>query len=111
MSNLIEVQLDNGRTILIESSLDDCSDDLMDPVTGNKVVKKTKEFLNTSFDQIKSFSTGISESISDIEIKPDEIEVEFAVKFSADAGIIISSVGTEASITIKLKWDKSKGVQ
>ena len=44
-----------------------------------------------------------------MEFKPDEFEVEFAVKFSADAGIIISSIGTESSVTVKMKWNKDGG--
>ena len=51
------------------------------------------------------FSTSIADSIKNIS---DEVEVEFSVKLSADAGIVISSVSTEASITVKLKWSKEK---
>ena len=39
---------------------------------------------------------------------PDEIELEFSVKFSADAGVIIAKAGAEASATITLTWKKEK---
>ena len=109
MANLIEVQLDNGMKIFIETSQVDESDDLLEHVSANRIITKTKEFLTESFEQVKAFSNGISESISTMELKPDEIEIEFAVKFSADAGIIISSIGTESSVTVKMKWDKGRG--
>lgn len=109
MANLIEVQLDNGMKIFIEASRTDESEDLLEHVSANKIITKTKEFLTEAFDQIKAFSKGISESVSTLEFKPDEFEVEFAVKFSADAGIIISSIGTESSVTVKMKWNKGGG--
>ena len=109
MADLIKIQLDNGTSIYLETAQIDRSDDLLDPVTGNRVIQKTKAFLAETFDQNKEFSGGISESIDRMDFRPDELEVEFAVKFSADAGIIISSIGTEANITVKMKWEKSKG--
>lgn len=108
MANLIEVQMDNGR-IFLETNMVNDSEDLLEHVSGNRIIKKTKSFLTDTFEQLKEFSNEISESINGIDLKPDEMEVEFAVKFSADAGIIVSSVGTEASITVKMKWNTSKG--
>lgn len=109
MADLIKIQLNNGMSIYLETDQIDESDDLLDPVTGNRVIQRTKAFLAETFEQIKEFSSGISESIDRMDFRPDELEVEFAVKFSADAGIIISSVGTEANITVKMKWEKAKG--
>lgn len=109
MADLIKIQLDNGTSIYLETYQINEGDDLLEPVTGNRVIQKTKAFLAETFEQIKEFSSGISESIDRMGFRPDELEVEFAVKFSADTGIIISSIGTEASITVKMKWDKSKG--
>ena len=53
------------------------------------------------------FSNHITNSMKNLDIKPNEFEVEFGVKFAADAGIIISSVSSEASIKVTLKWVKS----
>lgn len=110
MSNLLEILLDDGTKIYFEAcDIDNDSDDLLDPVTGRRIVRKAKDFLNDTFHQIKIFSNGLAESIRDIDFQPDEFEVEYSIKFTADAGIVISSIGSEASITVKMKWDKSKG--
>jgi hypothetical protein len=74
--------------------------------SSGQVVQKTKSFLDDALGQIKAFSNGIANSIKSIDAKPDEFEVTFAVKFSANAGVIISSVSSEASISVKLKWKK-----
>jgi hypothetical protein len=49
----------------------------------------------------------VVDSIGKSELAPHELEVEFGVKFSADAGVIISKISGEASISIKASWKKS----
>ena len=111
MPNFIEITLDENTKIYLESAKEDIKigdDALLVPIASNgRIIQKTKEYLDDSFNQITTFSSNIAESIKKLDITPDEFEVEFAVKFSTDAGIIISSVSSEASITIKLKWTKS----
>ena len=111
MSNLIEIVLDENTKIYLETAKEDIKtgdETLFSPVASKgRVIQKTKEFLDNSFKQIITFSSNIVDSIKSLDITPDEFEVEFAVKFAADAGIIISTVSSEASIKIKLKWTKS----
>ena len=109
MAKLLKVCLEDNVCIYLEGcEIDDANDDLLDPVSGNRVVSKTKEFLINSFEQVKSFSTFVAESIQSVPLQPDEFEVKFSVKFSADAGIIISSLSSEAAIGVTMKWTKQK---
>ena len=112
MAELIKILLDNGASIYLEADqidqIDKSDDDLLDPVTGNRVIQRTKDFLEGTFEQIKELLSGLSESVNCMSFQPDELEVGFAIKFTADANIIISSIGTEANITVKMKWEKSK---
>jgi hypothetical protein len=39
---------------------------------------------------------------------PDEVNIEFAVKLSADANVIIARTGAEANFTISLKWTREQ---
>jgi hypothetical protein len=40
---------------------------------------------------------------------PDEVEVEFAVKISADSNVIIARAGGEANFRILLRWSRDGG--
>ena len=42
---------------------------------------------------------------------PDEVEVEFAVKISADSNVIIARVGGEANFRIALRWAHQRSGQ
>ncbi len=108
MSNLIEISLDGGEKIYIEAAKESIQNDsaVVLASSNNKVVKKAKEFLTDSIDQIKILADILSTSILESNSCPDEIELDFSVKFSADASIIISKVNTEANIGVKLTWKK-----
>ena len=107
MNKLISIPLDDETTIFLEASNLLCneSDPMLEEAgAGERVIEKSGEYLDLALRQIKKFSASISESVKGIS---DEVEVEFSVKLSADAGIIISSISTEASVTVKLKWTNS----
>jgi hypothetical protein len=36
--------------------------------------------------------------------KPDEVEIEFGVKFGTEAGAIIAKTSLEGQFTVRLKW-------
>lgn len=108
---LMEIYIDNNTKIYIETTdyqiLDDV-DPLMMPVASEeKIIKKAKDYLENSIEQIKNFSNSVAKSIKDIDMSPDEFEMEFAVKFATDVGVIISSIGAEANLTVKMKWNKT----
>lgn len=110
MSKLIQIPLDEDTKIYLETSniLTGAQDPMFAPASGSKILEKTKSYLDDVLFQVKMFSSSIADSIKNIS---DEVEVEFSVKLAADAGIIISSVSTESSITVKLKWSKDKEVK
>lgn len=108
MAKLINVQLDEETNIYIETT--DICIDKQDPMfeeagASEWIIEKSKEYFDKVLSQINTFSSNIASSIKNIS---DEVEVEFSVKLAADAGIIISNVNTEASITVRLKWERNK---
>lgn len=107
MDKLISVNLDDETTIYLETA--DVCTIMNDPMleeagVGERVIEKTKEYLDKLLHQVRMFSSNIAESVKNIS---DEVEVDFSVKFASDASIVISSVSTESSITVKLKWIKT----
>lgn len=110
--NLIEISMDNNTKFYIEAvqtpALDGNDPLLVPAASGDKVIKKTRDFLKDSITQIKGFSDNIAEAIEDSRMRPDELELEFGIKFAADAGIIISSISSEANLTVKMKWNKEQ---
>lgn len=105
MSKLIKIPLSENSFIYIES----CdmragdADPMFAPASSSNVLEKSRKYFDDVLNQIREFSSGFSESMKNIS---DEVEIEFSVKVGADSSIIISSLNTEACITVKLKWQK-----
>jgi hypothetical protein len=51
---------------------------------------------------------GIVSELREAADWPDEVEVEFAVKISADSNVIIARAGGEANFRIALRWSRSQ---
>ena len=107
MAKLICLKLDDETTIYLETVGAIKKDSVYENAgAGDKVIDKTKEYLGKVLSTVKSFSTSIDDSIRNIS---DEAEVEFSVKLTADANIVICSASTEAIIAVKLKWKNHRG--
>lgn len=40
----------------------------------------------------------------DMTVRPAEIEIEFGLKFAAEAGVVLAKTATEAHLAVKLIW-------
>jgi len=58
----------------------------------------------TTIGRVKAIGSAFARTIGEIEVAPTSAEVELALKFTGKAGVIISSVGTEAQMKVKLSW-------
>ena len=109
MANLIEISLDENTKIYIESATSDIFDgrQFKDVRNSGGIITKANDYFEEALNQIKVFANGVASSVKELSSSPNEIELEFAVKFAAEAGIVVTSLSSEANITIKLKWSDS----
>src|SRR5581483_9489026 len=70
------------------------------------VVQTASESFEKALKPLKDVSNTIISSIKDIVNSPNEVQVEMGLKFSAKAGIILTSLDSEANLKIVLKWTK-----
>ena len=103
MSELLKFDSDDGGTVLVE-----VADDLRGPVTrGSRTeaaVVDAGESLERVLGQLGPVVKGIVSQLRTAADWPDEVEIEFAVKVSADANVIIARGGGEANFRIALRW-------
>jgi hypothetical protein len=107
LSQLVEMPLEQGGSILVE-----VDDSRAGPVTrGGRVddaVVKAGESLEHVLGQIGPAVRGIVGQLREAADWPDEVEVEFAVKLSAGANVIITRTTGEANFRIALRWSRGR---
>ena len=105
MSPLLDLGLDEGGSILIE--VDDPRGGAMTRGGGPaEVVVKASETLEHVLGQLSPVLRGIVSRLRESAESPDEVQVEFAIKLSTDANLIIAHTGGEANFRIALTWSR-----
>lgn len=102
---------EDGHVFFVEVDGDNA---VREPVRGfssedNKrgVVQNAMVNFEKSLEPLKAIARSIVNTVKEPAGGPDHIEVELGLKFSAKAGIILSSLDGEANLKIVLKWNRS----
>jgi hypothetical protein len=103
VSRVVEVPLADGGSILVEV------DEPMDgPVVRGRGAAGPLPSLAEPLEQVLAglgpTTRALLSQVRSLTDSPHEIEVEFAVKLTADARIVIARAGGEANFRIALKW-------
>ena len=106
MVSLIRFKTDTGDVYVEVGTPAKAGGETLATSAGGVVGQATKS-LEQALEPVPKAIKTVLDSITKSEFAPDELEVEFGLKFSADAGVVISKVAGEASITIKGSWKKT----
>lgn len=106
MKRLIEFELEEGGAILVEVEMPE--EPGMVPAAGiaQGVPEKAQHTFEAALDKINPVASAIIKKLRALHDPPDEIEVEFGLKMSADAGAIIAVAGIEANYKVTLTWKR-----
>lgn len=109
MSRFVSYILSDDSTIQIEIS-EPHSGGTTKASKESDAIDKARTSLSDSMASIKQFTKDISAELAELQM--DEIEVQFSLKVTGEAGVFgISKVGGEGSIAIKLKHTRSSATK
>ena len=103
MKPLIEFPLAGDESILVE--VNEVDGDLV-AYPGQQVVVKAQTSFAEAMDKIKPVAANIIGKVRELKDSPDEVEVKFGVKMTAEMGAVIASANVEGNYEIILKWKK-----
>jgi hypothetical protein len=107
MKKLIEFKLADDSSIFIEA--EDTETQARQRVGRggeNETEAATNRFEN-AIQQIKPAAEAVLQTFQEMNT-PNEIALEFGIKFNANAGAIFASAGSEATFKVVLKWVNKK---
>lgn len=106
MKRLIEFPLADGSSMMVE---------VEDPLsTGNTVrganpvvmAEKAKQTFEESLEKIRPVASAVIAKLRELSDKPEEVAVEFGIKLSGTAGMVLASTGVEANFKVTLTWKR-----
>lgn len=72
----------------------------------NKLKDKSDRAIEKAMTFIQEMSKKVNSTVKDMEGKPNHVEVQFGIRFDAEAGIIIAKASMESSLNVNLTWDR-----
>ena len=109
MKRLVEFPLQDGGSILVEVEDAGGMGVVREAARGGRdVPEKARQTFEAALDKIRPAAASIIKKLRGLHDPPDEIEVEFGLKMSAEAGAVVASGGVEANYTVKLTWKRER---
>lgn len=107
MKRLIEFPLEDGTSILVEIDEPEPEGGVVRAARPGEVVARAQQTFSEALDKVKPAASTIIQKLRGLSDPPDEIEVEFGLKLSAEAGAFVAAAGIDANYTVTLKWRKA----
>ncbi len=107
MKRLVEFPLEDGSNIWVEvDEPEGAGWNERVSRRGDKTVEKANQSFEKALDKVKPTANAVISKLRDLSYSPDEITVEFGLKFNAKAGAVLAAAGIEANYKVTLKWNK-----
>ena len=102
--DLLELKLADGTSVWIET--DPGAGGSLGPqrvARGASGAQEAQERFEDAVGRIRPAAQALLDSLKGLSA-PEEIALEFGIKFNAKAGVVIASVDSEATFKVSLKW-------
>jgi len=102
MPELVRWQLGDGDDVLVEIDPDGPE---ISPVsrTGD-VIESAGASLAAALGHVRKAATVVLGQFRDMAVSPDEVQVEFGVRLTAQAGAVIAKSTVDGHLNVKLTW-------
>jgi hypothetical protein len=107
---VVEVELDGGGSVFVEVPDDEPSSgmvggagrilDTAHPVRG------VTETLQEALGRIRPALEAVVGQVRGLASPPDRVSIEFGIKVTAEAGVVIAKAATEANFTVSAEWTR-----
>ena len=108
MKRLIEFDLEDGGSIVVEVDEPEAPGGVMRAARPGEVMEKAHQSFEAALDRIRPAASTIIKKLRGLHDPPDEVEVEFGLKMSAEAGAVVAAAGAEANYKVTLTWKREQ---
>ncbi len=102
MKRLLEFPLEDGTSMLVE--VDEPEQGGLVKASIGESLAKAQQTLEKSLEKVKPAAQFVIQKLRELHDVPDEVQVSFGLKLSAEAGAVLASGGLEANYVVTLKW-------
>mgnify|MGYP000291886897 CR=1 FL=1 len=69
--------------------------------------EKSQEVVDKAMGTIRAMAAKVVKTVKEIKVseRPNKVEVQFGIKFDAEAGALVAKASTETAIAVTLTWE------
>jgi hypothetical protein len=108
VSQLVKMDLADGGSVLVEAADAPMTGPVTRGARTEELVTSAGATLESALDQLGPVVKGVVSKLREAADWPDEVSVEFSIKLSADANVIIARSTGEANFKISLHWTREE---
>ncbi|OGO39014.1 MAG: hypothetical protein A2W35_15230 [Chloroflexi bacterium RBG_16_57_11] len=106
MKRLVEFLLEDGSTMLVEVDEPEPEGGVVKAARPGELITRSQQTFDQALEKVKPAASLVIQKLRALSDPPDEIDVEFGLKLSAESGAFIAAAGIEANYRVTLKWKK-----
>jgi hypothetical protein len=98
---ILELPLEDGQTVKVEV---DARTGIVPSARPGEVVAKASESFQSALERLAPVTEAILARFRNLAARPTEVDIEFGIKLSAGAGVVIAHTGAEANFKVTVQW-------
>jgi len=103
---VVEVPLAGGGNLLVEIAEDDVA--AVERVgRPGQVVARGTETLQDALGHVQPAFAAVVEHLRDMTDPPDRVTLEFGIKITGEARVVVARAATEANFTVSVEWSRT----
>jgi hypothetical protein len=102
---LVEIKNSDNEPIFVETTLGTLDKKFIS--SGKSLIDATKTF-EAAMKPVITLANSVAVQLNSLTTKPDNVELEFGIKFSGEVNVWIISASGEGNINLKLSWNPGK---
>jgi Trypsin-co-occurring domain 1 len=106
VGELLRFELDGGGAVLVEVADDEPG--IEQAARVDDLVVKARVSLESALDQVRAFANATLGNVQDLVQQPEQIQVEFGIRFNAEAGAVIARTQAEGHLQVTLTWTRAE---
>jgi hypothetical protein len=109
MKRLVEFTMQDGGGLVIEVDESVGEDGVVRAARPGEIVERAGQTFEAALDKVKPMAAAVATKLQELAQRPDEVHVEFGIKLSASAGVVLAAAGVEGNYKVTLVWRASQG--